>query len=184
VYGPHQGVMAIRPSLSTELPNQGHYFNEAQPRKRLTPAGPDHAQIAASAGVVDYLETVANIAGDKVEGSTPFKRAHAAMRAQEIGLLAPLMDYLRGKNTVRLIGPDDPNRRAPTVSLALKQQGIVVAERLARHGIMAAGGHFYAYRLMEALGINPGHGVLRLSFTHYTSPEDVQRLIKALDAEL
>lgn len=184
VYGPHQGVMAIRPSLSTELPNQGHYFNEAQPRKRLTPAGPDHAQIAASAGVVDYLETVANIAGDKVEGSTPFKRAHAAMRAQEIALLAPLMDYLRGKNTVRLIGPDDPNRRAPTVSLALKEQGIVVAERLARHGIMAAGGHFYAYRLMEALGINPGHGVLRLSFTHYTSPEDVQRLIKALDAEL
>jgi selenocysteine lyase/cysteine desulfurase len=184
VYGPHQGVMAIRPSLSTELPNQGHYFNEAQPRKRLTPAGPDHAQIAASAGVVDYLETVATIAGDKVEGSTPFKRAHAAMRAQEIALLAPLMDYLRSKNTVRLIGPDDPNRRAPTVSLALKEQGIVVAERLARHGIMAAGGHFYAYRLMEALGINPGHGVLRLSFTHYTSPEDVQRLIKALDAEL
>lgn len=184
VYGPHQGIMAIRPSLSTELPNQGHYFNEAQPRKRLTPAGPDHAQIAASAGVVDYLETVANIAGDKVEGSTPFKRAHAAMRAQEIALLAPLMDYLRGKNTVRLIGPDDPNRRAPTVSLALKEQGIVVAERLARHGIMAAGGHFYAYRLMEALGINPGHGVLRLSFTHYTSPADVQRLIKALDAEL
>ncbi len=184
VYGPHQGIMAIRPSLSTELPNQGHYFNEAQPRKRLTPAGPDHAQIAASAGVVDYLETVATIAGDKVEGSTPFKRAHAAMRAQEIALLAPLMDYLRGKNTVRLIGPDDPNRRAPTVSLALKEQGIVVAERLARRGIMAAGGHFYAYRLMEALGINPGHGVLRLSFTHYTSPEDVQRLIKALDAEL
>ena len=34
-----------------------------------------------------------------------------------------------------------------------------VAERLARHGIMCAGGHFYAWRLMEALGINPGHGV-------------------------
>ena len=49
---------------------------------------------------------------------------------------------------------------------------------------MCAGGHFYAYRLMEALGINPGHGVLRLSFTHYTSPEDVQRLIKALDEDV
>ena len=61
---------------------------------------------------------------------------------------------------------------------------VVVAERLARHGIMCAGGHFYAWRLMEALGINPGHGVLRLSFTHYTSAEDIQRLIKALDAEL
>ena len=176
--------MAIRPSLAGELPNQGHYFNETQPRKRLTPAGPDHAQIAASAGVVDYLETVAGIVGDTVEGATPFKKAHNAMRAPEVALLGPLMDYLRGKNGVRLVGPDDPNLRAPTVSLLLREEGIVVAERLARHGIMCAGGHFYAYRLLEALGINPGHGVLRLSFTHYTSPDDVHRLIAALDAEL
>ena len=49
---------------------------------------------------------------------------------------------------------------------------------------MASGGHFYAYRLLEALGLNPGHGVLRVSFTHYTSPAEVQRLIEALDAEL
>ena len=106
------------------------------------------------------------------------------MRAQEVALLKPLLDYLRGKNKVKLVGPDDPNVRAPTIALALPEQGIVVAERLARHGIMCAGGHFYAYRLMEALGINPGHGVLRLSFTHYTSAEDVQRLITALDAEI
>src|SRR5690606_29222124 len=39
VYGPHQGVLAIRPSLSAELPNQGHFFNDAKPRYRLTPAG-------------------------------------------------------------------------------------------------------------------------------------------------
>lgn len=184
VYGPHQGVMAVRPSLLNELPNQGHYFNEAQPRKRLTPAGPDHAQIAASAGMIDYLETLAQIAGDRFEGATPFKKAHAAMRAQEVALLEPLMDYLRGRNSLRIIGPTDAASRAPTIALALKEQGIVVAERLARHGIMCAGGHFYAWRLMEALGINPGRGVLRLSFTHYTSAEDIQRLIKALDAEL
>src|SRR5690606_3126782 len=50
VYGPHQGIMAIRPSLAGELPNQSHFFNDLFPRKRLVPAGPDHAQIAASAG--------------------------------------------------------------------------------------------------------------------------------------
>ncbi len=49
-YGPHQGVMAVRPELAMQLPNQGHFFNDAKPRYRLTPAGPDHAQIAASAG--------------------------------------------------------------------------------------------------------------------------------------
>jgi len=184
VYGPHQGVMAIRPSLASELPNQGHFFNDTQPRKRLTPAGPDHAQIAATAGVADYLERVAELAGDRVEGANPFRKAHTAMRQQEEILLAPLMEFLRSKNNVRLIGPTDPAMRAPTVSLALGELAVEAADRLARHKVMASGGHFYAYRLLEALGLNPGHGVLRVSFTHYTSPAEVQRLIEALDAEL
>jgi selenocysteine lyase/cysteine desulfurase len=184
VYGPHQGIMAVRPSLAAELPNQGHFFNDTQPRKRLVPAGPDHAQIAACAGIADYLETVAQIAGETVPGDNAFRRAHNAMRAQETALLVPLLDFLRGSNKARLLGPTEPERRAPTLSLLLKEQSVTAAERLARHGIMAAGGHFYAWRLLEAMGINPGHGVLRLSFTHYTAPEDIQRLITALDVEL
>ncbi len=184
VYGPHQGVMAVRPSLASELPNQGHFFNDTQPRKRLVPAGPDHAQIAATAGVADYLERVAELAGDRVEGANAFRKAHAAMRLQEEILLAPLMEFLRQKNNVRLIGPTDPSKRAPTVSLALGELAVEAADRLARRKIMASGGHFYAYRLLEALGLNPGHGVLRVSFTHYTSPAEVQRLIEALDTEL
>lgn len=184
VYGPHQGIMAVRPSLAMELPNQGHFFNEGKPRYRLTPAGPDHAQIAAASGIVDYLETVATIAGDAVQGADPFRRAHAAMRAQEIGLATPLLDYLRGRNDIRIIGPDDPTLRAPTIALGLAEPGAAVAARLANHGVMAGGGHFYAYRLLEALGIAPDHGVLRLSFVHYTSPAEIQQLIAALDAEL
>lgn len=183
VYGPHQGVMAIRPSLAAELPNQGHFFNTDQPRKRLVPAGPDHAQIAAMSGVADYLERVAVIAGD-IAGATPFEKAHNAMRAQETALLRPLLDYLRGRNDVRLIGPSDPELRAPTVAIGLAEPALPVAERLARHRIMAGAGHFYALRLLEAVGIDPKHGVLRLSFTHYTTPEEVTRAITALDAEL
>ena len=180
-YGPHQGVMAIRPELAAQLPNQGHFFNDSKPRYRLTPAGPDHAQIAACAGIADYLEAVAEIAGG--EGNA-FRRAHAAMRAQEIALARPLLAYLSGRNDVRLIGPDDPEVRAPTISLLHDEPGAVVAKRLARHGIMAAGGNFYAWRLMEGLGIDPQHGVLRLSFVHYTAPEEIERLITALDAAL
>jgi selenocysteine lyase/cysteine desulfurase len=184
VYGPHQGVLAVRPELAAQLPNQGHFFNDAKPRYRLTPAGPDHAQIAALSGMIDYLEAVAEIAGDKVEGVDPFRRAHAAMRAQEIALATPLLAYLSRKNSVRLIGPDSPAERAPTIAMALSEPGAAVAARLARHGIMASGGHFYAYRLLEGVGIAPDHGVLRLSFVHYTTPEEIDRLIAALDAEL
>ena len=184
VYGPHQGVMAVRPDLAMSLPNQGHFFNEGKPRSRLTPAGPDHAQIAAASGIVDYLEAVATIAGDSFPGANPFRRANAAMRAQEIALATPLLDYLRQKNSVRIIGPDDPNIRAPTIALGLSEPGLMVATRLAKHNIMASGGHFYAYRLLEAVGIDPNYGVLRLSFVHYTTPEEIQQLIAALDAEL
>jgi selenocysteine lyase/cysteine desulfurase len=184
VYGPHQGVMAVRPSLAAELPNQGHFFNDTLPRKRLVPSGPDHAQIAAMSGIADYLERVAELAGDKVEGATPFKKAHEAIRQQEIGLLEPLMEYLGTRNSIRVIGPTDPAIRAPTVALAVPGLAVELAERLSRHKIMASGGNFYAWRLLEALGINPGQGVLRVSFTHYTSPAEIQQLIVALDAEL
>ncbi|WDR04016.1 aminotransferase class V-fold PLP-dependent enzyme [Devosia algicola] len=184
VYGPHQGVMAIRPQLAAQLPNQGHYFNNDKPRYRLTPAGPDHAQIAACAGIVDYLEAVADLAGPDTTGADPFRRAHTAMRAQEIALATPLLDYLANKNSVRLIGPKNAADRAPTISMVLREPGRDVATRLARHGIMAGAGHFYSYRLLEALGIAPDHGILRLSFTHYTTPAEIDQLIKALDAEL
>jgi selenocysteine lyase/cysteine desulfurase len=176
--------MAIRPSLAQELPNQSHFFNETVREKRLNPAGPDHAQIAAASGVVDYLEKVAEIAGNGVQGAGPFRVAHNAMRQQEIELMIPLLDYLRKKNGIRLIGPDDPNRRAPTISIVTERPAAHVAGLLARHNIGVGAGHFYAYRLLEALGINPAHGVLRLSFVHYTSPEEIDRLIKALETEL
>jgi selenocysteine lyase/cysteine desulfurase len=49
---------------------------------------------------------------------------------------------------------------------------------------MAGGGDFYAVRPLRAMGIDPAKGVLRLSFTHYTSEEEVARLIRALNKVL
>jgi selenocysteine lyase/cysteine desulfurase len=59
-----------------------------------------------------------------------------------------------------------------------------VAEALAAHKVMAGGGDFYAVRPLEALGIAPAQGVLRLSFVHYTSEAEVAQLIEALDRVL
>jgi selenocysteine lyase/cysteine desulfurase len=49
---------------------------------------------------------------------------------------------------------------------------------------MAAAGHFYAVRLLEAMGVDPQRGVLRLSFVHYTTMAEIERLIAALEAVL
>ncbi len=184
-YGPHQGVMVVRKALAEGLPNQGHYFNDGVPSKRLVPAGPDHAQIAASAGIADYVDALhARHYPDDPGPAARAARVHDLQRGQETRLLEPLLAYLRGRNDIRLIGPATTEARVPTVSIALERPAEPVATALAADGIMAGGGHFYAVRLLEALGIAPDHGVLRLSFVHYTEAAEIDRLIAALDAVL
>ncbi|RMF40670.1 MAG: aminotransferase class V-fold PLP-dependent enzyme, partial [Alphaproteobacteria bacterium] len=184
-YGPHQGLMCVRRELAERLPNQGHFFNAGSLTARLTPAGPDHAQIAACAGMADYVEALHETAlKGGGNGRSPARAVHDAMRARERLLMAPLLDFLRGRNDLRLIGPDRPEGRAPTIAIAHDRPGEALAADLAAHGIMAGGGHFYAWRLVSALGLDPEHGVLRLSFTHYTHEAEIDRAIEALDRVL
>lgn len=183
-YGPHQGIMVIRRALGELLPNQAHHFNAAPLFKRFTPAGPDHAQVAASAGMADYFEALSAQHGGPRSGADAARRAHDLMRAHESALLQPLLDYLGSRNSVRLIGPSAAGARAPTVAVELAGPGAAVAADLAGLGIMAGGGNFYGQRPLEALGIDPEKGVLRLSFVHYTEAREVDGLIAALDRVL
>jgi cysteine desulfurase family protein (TIGR01976 family) len=183
-YGPHQGIMVIRRALGMMLPNQGHFFNAGSLYKRFTPAGPDHAQIAASAGMVDYADALAGHHGIKGDARTRAAGVHDLMRAHETTLLQPLLDYLGAKNAVRLLGPRQAAVRAPTVALALNGSGEGAAAKLAEHGIMAGGGDFYAVRALKAMGVDEDNQVLRLSFVHYTSQGEVDKLLEALEAVL
>ncbi|NKW71542.1 aminotransferase class V-fold PLP-dependent enzyme [Rhodobacteraceae bacterium R_SAG10] len=184
-YGPHQGIMVVRRELAQALPNQGHWFNAEVLTARFTPAGPDHAQIAASAGIADYVDLL--YGHHFSAGAEPAARnaaVHDLMRAHENALLQPLLDYLGDKNSVRLIGPRDATARAPTVAIELAGPGQAAAAALAAHGIMAGGGDFYGARPLGGLGIDPEKGVLRLSFVHYTTAQEVDRLIGALELVL
>jgi cysteine desulfurase family protein (TIGR01976 family) len=186
VYGPHQGVMVMRDSLNDKLSNQGHFFNDGYPTARFTPAGPDHAQIAATNGVIDYLECVHD--HHCAETGSPRQQAAAVLdllQDQEHKLLQPVLDFLDGHPRARLIGRRDARERAPTVAVDTgRRSPIDLAERLAESKIGASAGHFYAPRCLEALGVDPNPGVLRLSFVHYTSKDEVSRLIDALDSAL
>jgi selenocysteine lyase/cysteine desulfurase len=184
-YGPHQGAMVVRRSLAEALPNQGHFFNAGVAAKRLTPAGPDHAQIAAVAGIADYVDALhARHFPDDAPPATRAARVHDLQRAHETRLLGPLLAYLAGRNDLRVLGPTTAERRVPTVSILLDRPGEAAAAALAPLGIMTGGGHFYAVRPLRALGIDPDHGVLRLSFVHYTHRHEIDRAIAALDAIL
>ncbi|QXI26547.1 aminotransferase class V-fold PLP-dependent enzyme [Pseudomonas vanderleydeniana] len=184
-FGPHLGAMVIRRPLMDWLGNQAHYFNEAYRAKWFVPAGPDHAQVAAASGVTAYFDQVHAHhfpTADRHERAANVRRL---FRDAEAALLAPLLDFCTGDSRVRLLGPGDTRNKAATVSLqTLKTHPREIATRLAQQGIIAGAGHFYAVRLLEALGLDPDEGVLRLSFVHYTAPEEIQQLIRALDASL
>jgi selenocysteine lyase/cysteine desulfurase len=183
-YGPHQGIMVIRNEFGFELPGQAHHFNHHTLYKRHTPAGPDHAQIAACAGMADYVDALATHHGIGGDAAARNRGVHDLMRAQEGATIQPLLDYFAARNDLRLIGPLVAARRAPTVAVDLGRPAEPVSEALGREGIACWAGDFYAVRPLEALGVDLAKGVLRLSAVHYTSPEDVARLIVALDRVL
>jgi selenocysteine lyase/cysteine desulfurase len=184
-YGPHQGLMVVRRALSERLANEGHYFNAHDVHKRLVPAGPDHAQIAASSGIAEYLDALDAHHHPAAPASGRPERMRALLRSAEKPLLAPLLKFLQGRPDVRLIGPADAEVRAPTV--AFVPQRLAPGElgrRLADRGFMVGHGNFYAVRLLEALGVDPARGALRASFVHYTTADEVSGLIEALAAAL
>lgn len=187
VYGPHQGLMAVRHPLLEALHNQSHFFNEGKLRSKLTPAGPDHAQISASNGVVDYMTAVHShhFGGDAAEPSVIGQRVHDLFRAQEQTQLTRLLDHLRVRNDLRILGPTDAAVRAPTVAMeTLNRHPAEIADDLAKKGIMAGADNFYSVRVIEAMGVKSDPGVLRLSFVHYTSVEEIDKLLAALDDTL
>ena len=183
VYGPHLGAMYLSSQLNAELPYQGHFFNALIPAARFTPAGPDHAQIAAVNGLIDYMEAVHDHHhGTGASITEKAGKVRGLFRDHESLLLQPLLDFLSEHPRVRLIGKERVAARAPTVAFTVEgKSSQEIASKLGDAGIGVGAGHFYAYRLVEALGIDLEDGVLRVSFVHYTHPEEVDRLIKTLD---
>ncbi|MDH3693036.1 MAG: aminotransferase class V-fold PLP-dependent enzyme [Gammaproteobacteria bacterium] len=190
-FGPHQGLLYVRKPVLEQMPNQSHFFNAGYLTKKLTPAGPQHGEIACASGVVEYLENVYAHHFPESE-NTPgsvYDRVSAAMHlghAYEAEQTNRILGFLRD-NGVRIIGDETASagKRAPTIAFTgAKLQPMELATRCAAVQVGIGGDNFYAYRLMQALGIEPDEGVVRISLVHYTSAEDVDRLLNALDEHL
>ncbi len=185
-WGPHLGLMTIKKELLNTLANQGHYFNESFDRKKMLPAGPDHAQIAAASGVADYFDAVYH--HHFTEDTDPAERGrriHKMFQAYETDLLSPLMEWLQCRDDITIVGPDAIQLRAPTVSILPKKKSIDdIYTVLTSKKLMVGSGHFYAVRPLEGMNIPIETGVLRLSFLHYTIRDEVDQLINGLGAAL
>jgi selenocysteine lyase/cysteine desulfurase len=187
-YSVHQGLMVVRRGLLDELPNQSHFFNDSVSDKRLNPAGPDHAQVASAGAVLDFIQAVHTQHGG--QETDPLRQACSEVstlwRHHENSMTPRLLGAVDGNERLQLLGPATldatPGHRCPTVAFSpLSMEPSELLLELSNRGIQTSAGHFYAWRVLDGLGVDPERGVVRLSFVHYTSADDIDRVITALD---
>lgn len=185
-YGPHLGMMYVNKELIGKMENQSHFFKEGITRSMLTPAGPDHAQIAAASGILDYFDAVYEHHFDeKAEPAQKNRALNRLFNEHEKVLLERLLDFLKSRDDVQIIGPDDAEVRAATVSIIPNNKSLKqVYATLTEQKLMLGMGDFYAVRPLMDMDIPRKPGVLRISFLHYTSMEEIDQLIEALKVAL
>ena len=149
--------------------------------------------IAGTLAATDYLRDVGRDYGD-VHGAPGAANASERRRELVAGMVAiagyeralveQLIDGLKTIFGVTIHGIVDPARfdaRVPTVSVSI--DGVTpraAAEALARDGIYAWDGDFYATSLIERLGKAEVGGVLRLGLVHYNTAAEVDRTLTSL----
>ena len=188
VFGPHMGCLYGKKERLLEAHGQYHYFiGEDETAKKLNPSGPQHEMIASLTGIADYFETLAshhlptppNSLHDRVKAIYALAAVHEETQARRF------IDFVSSKPKLRLIGPDsgDGDIRVPTFSfVADGLKSAEVCRRMLDFKVGVSHSHFYAKRLVEAVGITDSEdGVVRASMAHYTSEDDVTRLIQGLD---
>jgi len=184
VFSVHLGLMVIREPLLRLLPKQGHFFKESvDVAERMVPAGPDHAQVGAAGAVLDYVQVLAGHHGLPTELAAACRGVSQLWHDHEVELIKPLFDFVAGRQNIRLLGALHVDAdRCPL--LALDVQGLepgVLAQQLCEAEILCSSGHFYAPRLLEAVGIDPSKGALRISMAHYNNADDITALMTSLD---
>ena len=185
-FGPHLGLMYISKELMPKMENQSHFFKDGITRSMFTPAGPDHAQIGAISGILDYFDALYDHQfSDEAKPDERNSKLRQLFRDHETQLLEPLLEFLRTQDDVRIIGPEQTDDRLPIVSILPKKKTIrEVYDALTAHKLMAGYGDFYAARPLMDMEIPRNPGVLRMSFVHYTNKAEVDQLINGLKKAL
>jgi len=189
MYGPHLAVMYAKRAHIEAASNQNHFFHESNVPEKLHPGGLSYESTAAMAGIVDYLEAVyAHHFGAQANDlRSRLSKVYGLFQAHESTLMTRVLKYLAGRSDIRLIGRDsgDARERAATFSVTVAgREPADIATQLAERGICVGHGHFYGYRCVDALGIDPAQGVLRFSMVHYNTLDEVDAFTAALDAIL
>jgi cysteine desulfurase family protein (TIGR01976 family) len=195
VFGPHIATLYGRPDAWATLTGPNHFFVPRSSFPYKFELGcQSYEACAGLLGVGEYLRFLSALGTDEVPTFEPaiapsrseIESAFEAIAELERRPTERLLGYLRDQAGVTLCGPTQAGAgRVGTVSFVssrVPNAAIVAATDAANIGIRS--GHMYAYRLCEALGLDPQEGVVRISLAHYNTLEEVDRLISILDTVL
>lgn len=175
-FGPHIGAMAGRATLLEELDAY---------KVRPSPAtGPGKWETGtqsfeALTGVTAAVDHIAGLAPGAPTRRSQIAAAYAEIQDHAIHLGDRFIGGLPETATVFGI-TDDLTRRTPTY--AIEMDGISarrLATELGDRGIFVTDGDYYAAEVMKALRRTDG-GLVRIGFLHYTTEDEVDRLLAAL----
>ena len=187
VYGPHMAAMWASRDALAELQGPNHFFipHDEVPYK-FELGGVCHEGCAGILGLRDYLAMLSGIGDPAALDRSAVEKAFELMVACELPLQERLVDYLRSRSDVRIIGSDHAGpSRVGTISFVHETKtSREITEVVDQSGIAIRHGHMYAYHLCEALGMDLDDGVVRVSLVHYNTPEEIERLIDVLDRAL
>ena len=187
VFGPHFGVMWGSKDKLLELDNVYHFFfgKDSVPHK-LEPGNINYELAHGSVGAIDYVEELGRMAGAG-PGRPAIEAGFTDIGEQERAITARLLDFLDGRNSIRVIGKTSSAiaDRVATVSFTVgDRQSKEIVDQIDPHKIGIRHGDFYARRLIEDLGLMGQGGVVRVSMVHYNTLDEVDRLIAALEPVL
>lgn len=184
IYGPHMGALFGRRDALLALRGQNHGFvpEDAVPYK-LEPGNAPHELAAGLTGIVAYLTELDRHHG----GPGELESAFELISRQEEALAAQLLGFLNAHPRVRVIGETSADRalRVPTVAFVVDgMDSAALPPKLDEQHLAVRYGHFYATRAIRDMGLDGVNGIVRASMLHYTTPDEVARLIDALERAL
>jgi len=175
--GPHISAVIAAPAVLETLSPDKLVPSPDEVPDRFETGTPAFELMAGAVAAVDHLAAL----DDAATGSRRQRvlASMAAVKRYEASVFSRLDNGLRSLLHVYVLG--SPQDRAPTVSFSVEGwKPRAVTEELARRGICAWDGDYYAYELMESLGVGELGGAVRVGLVHYNTAHEVDRLLDAL----
>ncbi len=194
-WGAHQGMLYGKYDLLDALPAYKLRPADDKPPHKFQTGTQSHENQNGLIGVMEYLEWFAQqgtgeaklpaLPRRRTPRADAIGRAMALSMAYEQALCARLMSGVLSIPGVRFFGIRELDRieqRVPTIAIRVRDQHPHdTAIGLGKQGICVWDGNYYALNLSERLGVEDSGGMVRIGLSHYSTAEEVDRLLNALE---